>query len=360
MMQSTLPAGGPLLAPDDAELWRSVDALIDAAPTLDHLKWHRLLLVAADRWRAQGRKLEADVEHAERLNELRLAAAPFVLARIREAYGGRFALIKGYEVAVRFPNPVTRPFADIDLLAEDAVEAHTALRAAGFIEIGDPELYLHIHHLRPLALPGLTVPVEIHREPKWPNGLHPPPTAELLDRAVPSATGIDGIEALAPADHALVLAAHSWAHLPLRRLLELVDIALLSREAAATEMEMRARACGFDRVWRTTKGSVDSLFYGAPQLAAQKLWARHLAGVRERTVFESHVERWLSPFWALPTRAALPVAARAVGTDLSPAAGENWSDKLNRIWKALCNASSAKTVHEQELGHGAHRRRRNG
>jgi hypothetical protein len=175
-----------------------------------------------------------------------------------------------------------------------------------------------------------------------------------------SATGIDGVEALAPADHALVLAAHSWAHLPLRRLLELVDIALVSREAQAEEIEARARSYGFDRVWRTTKGSVDSLFYGAPRLAAQKLWARHLAGARERTVFESHVERWLSPFWAFPARAALPVAARAVGTDLSPAAGEDWSDKLARMRKALWNASSAKTVHEQELGHEAHRRRRSG
>jgi hypothetical protein len=291
---------------------------------------------------------------------LRLTAAPMMLQRIRDAYDGRFALIKGYEVAVRYPDPLTRPFVDIDLLVEDAAEAHASLRAAGFVEIGDPERYVDIHHLRPLSLPGLTVPVELHHRPKWPTGLQPPATADLLDRAVPSATGIDGVAALAAADHALVLAAHSWAHLPLRRLLELVDIAVVSGEADPDEVDARARACGFQRVWHTTKGSIDSLFYGGRHTSAERLWARHLAGARERTVFESHMERWLSPFWAFPPRAALPVAARSVGDDLSPAEGENWFDKLARMRKALRNASSAKTAHERELGHDAHRRRRSG
>jgi hypothetical protein len=347
-------------APHDAALWRAADALVDAAPTLHGLRWHRLHQLAADRWRAEGREVPAGFQQEERLAGLRLTAAPMVLRRIRDAYDGRFALIKGYEVAVRFPNQLTRPFVDIDLLAEDALEAHAALRAAGFVEIGDPERYLEIHHLRPLSLPGLTVPVEIHHEPKWPKGLQPPPTKALLDRAVPSATEIGGIDALAPADHALVLAAHSWAHLPLRRLLELIDIAVVSADAEQDEIERRARTCGFERVWQTTKGSVDSLFYGAPPIAAQKLWARHLAGARERTVLETHLERWLSPFWSFPARTALPVAARSVGNDLSPAEGEAWRAKVSRMRKALRNASSAKTAHEEELGHDAHRRRRSG
>lgn len=348
------------VAPRHDALWAATDRLIDAAPTLSELSWHRLHLLAAERWRSDGRRVPAEIEHAERLAGLRLTAAPLVLERIRDAYQGRFALIKGYEVAVRYPEPLTRPFVDIDLLAEDAAEAHDALRAAGFVEIGDPERYVEIHHLRPLAMPGLTVPVEIHHKPKWPHGMQPPPTPDLLDRGVQSATGIDGIAALAPADHALVLAAHSWAHLPLRRLLELVDIALIVREADPKDVEARARACGLERVWRTTSRSIDSLFYCARHTSAERLWARHLAGARERTVFESHVERWLSPFWAFPVRAALPVAARSVGTDLSPAEGESWFAKLARMRKALRNASSAKTAHERELGHDAHRRRRSG
>lgn len=344
--------------PRDDALWRATDALVDAAPSLRELRWHRLHLLAADRWRAEGREVAAELEHEERLAGLRLTAAPMVLQRIRDAYDGRFALIKGYEVAVRFPDPLTRPFVDIDLLAEDAVAAHAALRAAGFVEIGDPERYLEIHHLRPLSLPGLTVPVEIHHKPKWPKGLVPPPTKDLLDRAVPSETGIDGIEALAPADHALVLAAHSWAHLPLRRLLELVDIALVSGEADPQEIEAHARGCGFERVWRTTKGSVDSLFYGGPPIAAQKLWARHLADARERTVFESHVERWLSPFWALPPVKATSAMGSTLRAEVGPAEGETWRGKLTRIRRALRNASASRSEHERQLGLEAHRRRR--
>jgi len=348
----------PLPVAGDERIWDATVALIDAAPTIDHLRWHRLHLLAAERWRAQGRPIGEELAHLERLNELRLAAAPFVLERIRQAYDGRIALIKGYEVAMRFPSPLTRPFVDIDLLADDAAAAHRALRAAGFVEIGEPDRYLEIHHLQPLALPGLALPVEIHRKPKWPAGLQPPLAADLLDAAVPSKTGIDGVSTLAPADHALVLAAHSWAHLPLRRILELVDIALLAHEADADDIAARARASGFERVWRTTSGTIDSLLYGAPRTAAERLWARHLAMARERTVFESHVERWLSPFWSLPPQTAIPTAARTIGVDLSPAEGEGWSGKLARARKALRNAFSAKTAHERGLGHEAHRKRR--
>jgi hypothetical protein len=342
---------------DDA-LWPAVDRLIDAAPTLTELLWHRLHLLAAERWRAEGRPVPAEIEHAERLAGLRLTAAPMMLERIREAYDGRFALIKGYEVAVRYPDPLTRPFVDIDLLVEDAAEAHASLRAAGFVEIGDADRYVDIHHLRPLSLPGLTVPVEVHHRPKWPKNLQPPATADLLDRAVPSATGIDGIEALEPADHALVLAAHSWAHLPLRRLLELVDIALISGEADPGELESRARACGFERVWHTTRGSVDSLFYGGRRTSAERLWARHLAGARERTVFESHMERWLSAFWSLPARSATAAMGATIRAEIGPAEGETWRGKFARVRRAFRNASARRSEHERQLGLEAHRRRR--
>jgi hypothetical protein len=353
-------AASELLAPvaEDKRIWDATAALIDSAPTLEHLRWHRLHLLAVERWRGRGQPVDPEIAQLERLNQLRLAAAPFVLERIRKAYDGRFALIKGYEVAVRFPSPGTRPFVDIDLLADDAVAAHRALQAAGFIEVGDPDRYLDIHHLRPLSLPELMLPIEIHHAPKWPVGLRPPSTTALLDGAVPSETGVDGIDTLAPADHALVLAAHSWAHLPLRRVLELVDVALLAREADPDDIAARARASGFERVWRTTSKTIDSLLYGAPRSAAERLWARHLATARERTVFESHVERWLSPFWSLPPRRAIPASARNIAVDASPAEGEGWSGKLARVRKALRNAFSAKTAHERELGHEAHRKRR--
>lgn len=349
-----------LMPPIQAEdpLWAATDALVDAAPSLAELRWHRLHLLAAERWREQGGEIPAELEQDERLAGLRLTAAAMLLERIRDAYDGRWALIKGYEVAARFPNPLTRPFADVDLLAEDAVQAHQALRAAGFVEIGDPERYLEIHHLRPLTLPGLMVPIEIHHAPKWPHGLKPPSTQALLAEAVPSATGIPGVKALAPADHALVLAAHSWAHLPLRRLLELVDTAVVARDADPRDIDARARACGFERVWRTTRGSVDSLFYGGSRTAAQRLWARHLAEARERTVFESHVERWLSPFWSLPLSKATSAMGATARAEIGPAEGETWRGKLTRMWAALRHASAPRTEHDRRLGADAHRHRR--
>jgi hypothetical protein len=341
-----------------APLWRAVAGLIDGATSSEQLRWHRLHLLAVARWRAQGQPIEPTLAEIERLAAARLVSTPFVLEQIRAACEGRIVLMKGYEIALRYDDPITRPFGDIDLLVENAPAAHNALRAAGFVEIGNPDRYLEIHHLRPLSLPDLLLPVELHREPKWPEGLTPPSTPLLLDAAVPSSTGVDGIDTLSPADHALVLAAHSWAHLPLRRIQELVDIALVREEADAEEIEARARACGFDRVWRTTRRSIDSLFYGAPRSSAERIWARHLATARERTVFESHVERWLSPFWALSRRRASSAMAAAVSADLGPAEGEDWSAKLSRAGKALRNASSAKTAHERELGEDAHRRRR--
>ena len=35
-------------APHNGALWRAADALVDAAPTLHGLRWHRLHLLAAD------------------------------------------------------------------------------------------------------------------------------------------------------------------------------------------------------------------------------------------------------------------------------------------------------------------------
>ncbi len=59
--------------------------------------------------------------------------------------------------------------------------------AAGFRPTGDPDLYVGIHHLRPLVWPGLPMAVEVHHEPKWVDFAEPP-VRELLATAVPSST----------------------------------------------------------------------------------------------------------------------------------------------------------------------------
>ena len=122
-------------------------------------------------------------------------------------------------------------------------------------------------------------------------------------------TGIPGLLALEPARHAVVLAVHAWAHVPL-------GAALPPRRRRRTRTASSDReswlaslaAWNVDRLWRTTQATIDSLFGDRRRPLVGHLWARHLWDVRERTVLERHVERWLAPFSALPP-------ARAAGAD---------------------------------------------
>ena len=109
-----------------------------------------------------------------------------VLERVRTACDGPLVLMKGPEVAARYPDPALRGFRDVDLLAPDAPTVQRQLVAAGFEPVGVPEKYAAIHHLRPLAYPGLPLLVEVHDRPKWPARLRLPDKAELLGTAVPA------------------------------------------------------------------------------------------------------------------------------------------------------------------------------
>ena len=59
-----------------------------------------------------------------------------VLEKARDAYDGRMLLMKGPEVASRYPNPADRPFRDLDILVDDPQSAQQSLIKAGFIEAG--------------------------------------------------------------------------------------------------------------------------------------------------------------------------------------------------------------------------------
>ena len=133
--------------------------------------------------------------------------------------------MKGPEVGARYPDPALRPCKDLDLLVENPIGVQRALRAAGFVPTGTPHLYEGIHHLRPLYLPGLPVTIEVHARPKWPDHMTAPPAAELIEAAVPSTLGVPGLLTLPVAHHAVVLAAHAWAHDPLACAGRLIDVA---------------------------------------------------------------------------------------------------------------------------------------
>jgi hypothetical protein len=237
--------------------------------------------------------------------------------------------------------------------------AQRRLLAAGFEEVGDPSIFIDIHHERPLWLPGFPpLVIELHSQPKWVDGLRPPGLQELLADAVPSATGVQGMLAPSPAHHAVLLAVHSWAHVPLGRLGDLVDIAAVSHGVQRQELDRSARSWGVERLWTTTAAVLDSVVSEQRRSAAQLLWAWNLEQVRERTVLGTHLERLLSPFWALPSARAAVAFVRALVAEIEPAEDETWQEKLARIRKAGRNAFVQRSEHVRQLGAAGDRRRR--
>jgi Uncharacterised nucleotidyltransferase len=327
-----------------ADLWRGVDALVDRMD-VDAIRANGLEAYAARRLRETGREVPADFSHRERATRTAMMIAPNVLARAREAYSGRLLVFKGPEVAALYPSSSSRSFSDIDLIADDADAAQKALLAAGFEEVPDPEdEYADIHHLVPLRWPSLPIKIEIHDAPKWPDHLPLPPKDELFAEAVESRFA-SGLKAPAPHHHALLLAGHSWGHTPLRSLRDLIDVAAMAELADPRATDGAADRWGFGRVWRTTKDAADWLVGRRGRPVSVTLFARHLIRLREATVAEGHIERWVSAFWMLPPRQALPLGVRRVAYELTPAEGETWREKLKRLGRVARHRSTPKSAY---------------
>ena len=341
-----LPGSGAM-APD---LWAAVDDLVDRAPRVSDLAYHGLHVLAARRYREVGRLVPRDFAAAERDAAIVGLLAPIVLERIRRAYDRTIVVMKGPEVAFRYRDPALRPFRDLDLLVPDAEEAQRALLAAGFLTARSPEPYVGIHHLQPLRLPGVPLLIEVHDRPKWPAGLPLPSRAELLASAIPGTTGVPGILALAPEHHAMVIAAHSWAHAPLGKLVHLVDLAAVTAPLDRQELDRAASSLGIRRMWQTTIGAADALLDDGASSSALRLWGRNLRAAREPTVFQSHLRRWLAPWWALTPRDAVRANAFTISRELAPLRGEPWGTKLHRVAAAFRHATRRLSDHKRTLG----------
>lgn len=325
-------------------------ALIDQAPSLVALREHRLQLLAASLWRSRGAEVPSELREEDRRAAMTALAASAVLRSVRTAYDGRLMLMKGPEVAVRYPEPGTRAYRDIDLLADDPAGAQRALLAAGFVVRGWDRDHGNAQHLEALIHPGFGLTVEIHRRPNCPLGLFVPTTDELLSLAVPSATGINGLLAPSPAAHALLLAAHAWAHHPLGRIGDLIDVAAVlppdERPAAAA----LAQRWEWEGMWRTTLSAADAILGGAPEPLALRTWARHLGTVSEPSVLANHVTRIAGPIFALPPRQTPRGIATALRTYVELEPGERWSTKLARAAIALRDAFTIKSQHDRRVG----------
>jgi hypothetical protein len=333
----------------DHELWDGVGRLIDRAPSVGDLLEHRLELLAVDYWHALGRPIPSNLVAEARMSTMTPLAARLVLERVRAAVTGPILLLKGPEVAACYPRPSLRPFSDLDLLVADPQGVQRALVAAGFNPVGDERAYVGHHHLPPLHRPDLPVIVEIHARPHWVGGLAAPTVSELFAATVPSVVAIDDVFALRRAHHAVVLAAHSWAHEPLGNVLQLIDIAAVLQGVPIAEADDVAERWGIARAWRLTLAAIDALIYGQRSPWPLHLWARHLARVRGRTVLETHLTRLLAGFSAFSPARATGAALLAIGEDLRPSGDEDWRTKLRRAGKAVRHAFGRRYEHDAEL-----------
>jgi hypothetical protein len=329
-------------------MWDRIDTLLERAPHSEALRMHRVELLEARRRHAAGLDASEFAQDETTALACDLAAAP-LLARVRDSYDGPLVLVKGPEVALDYPAPRTRRFSDLDLLTDDAERAQAALLAAGFQEVADPDLYVDIHHLRPLWWPGLPLVVELHKRPKWVDGLHAPSSDELLADAVAGRLGVDGVAALPAAQHTLLLAAHAWAHDPLGRLGDLIDVAVTLRRCDPAEVDALARRWDCSRMWRATHAAVRAVLDGEGRSAGAAVWARHLPAVRERTVFEWHVKDVLAPVWGLPPHRAAGRAPARLLAAAGPVGAETWRTKLRRARAAVGNAGLARSEHDLAL-----------
>jgi Uncharacterised nucleotidyltransferase len=318
-------------------------------PALPQLRHHRVHLLAARRWREIGRPVPADLVDEEHWAGVVTLTTPLLLERVRAACDGPLLLVKGPEAARHYPDAALRPWTDVDLITPEAEDVQQALLESGFEPVGEPELYRDIHHLRPLRIPELPLVVEIHSEPKWPSRLEAPSAEELIARATPSPLRVQGLLGLPPAEHAVLLAAHAWSHGALRRLSDLVDVAAVATAADPTELEQTAQRWELDKIWRTTIAAADAILDARADPWSLRLWARHLRAVRERTVFESHLARWLEGFWGLPAGPALAASWEAVAADFRPEHGEPWRRKLLRSGRSLRNARAPRSEHDETL-----------
>jgi hypothetical protein len=339
------------------DLWNGVEAVLDKAPSLEDLFANRTHLLAHDCWRRRGLEVPQSVARAELLCIVRDAVAREALKVLCDSYDGPVMVLKGPHTASYYPVPTTRPFADLDVLVAEPEAAHRALVAAGFEPTGFPDsYYAGLHHLRPLIFQG-TVPlaVEVHRRPNWFHWSHPPPSPELFQTASAGVLGIPKALGLPAAEHALILAAHAWVELPFRRLLDLVDVAAVSREVDSGELAELSERWGMGRIWSTTDAAAAALFYRERTPASLAICARNLATARDRTVLETHLRRWLGSFWARPAHIAVFAAAKSIFDDVIPDSSETWRVQLARSRHALSNWRRPDDAYSRHLGPGGRR-----
>lgn len=329
-------------------LWEGVDRLIDSAPGLRDLQSHGLHLLAARRWRELGRPIPSDLAIAELWGAFRTNEARALLKQIRDACDGPMILIKGLAAAAFYPDPSLRPFLDLDLLVGDPEKLQAILIESGLEPVRSKLHPETVHHLHPLQLPGSPLSVELHRHPKWVDGLTVPSFDDFV-RGAEESLDVDGVLALRPAHHTLVLTAHLWAQDPLTKLLRVLDVAVTAEAADSRELARLVDDWGLVAHWRTTVRVVDALFRGAEPPFPLRTWARGIRRAGEPSVLSMHMGRCLAPFSVAPFPRAFPAFAAAVAGLVRPQPYETWSSKLARTARQLHDPSMRRSEHARAV-----------
>src|SRR5690242_12262312 len=151
---------------------------------------HGVVPLLVQRLRELDLEVPAGFLQEERAARMANALAPSVLARAREAYDGRMMLLKGPEVSSLYPGRA-RMLVDLDLLVDDAPAAREALLASGFIAADRLKpVSESFYHVNPVELPGVPLPIELHKSFRWPEGHQAAPNDELFEAAVPASVDV--------------------------------------------------------------------------------------------------------------------------------------------------------------------------
>lgn len=314
-----------------SSVWEGVDRLLDMAESESAVAAHGLQLLAIRRWRETGRPVPPMWLDDQRLMSVVTLSLPTVLRRIREAVPGPILLMKGPEVACRYPDPALRPYGDLDLHVRDAEGARRNLLEAGLSPVDAlPDQDRH-HHGRPLRLDRLPLMVELHRRPNWFPWLPPPPVEELIAAAIPSRVGVEGISTLSPEHHALVVAVHGWRHGPLLSVGHLLDLALLAEECDSDELLRTAERWRVRRIWETSLQAARSLLLGEGSSLPLLVGGRHLRRLRERSIIGRQASVYVGTLWSPSPIVTARAVTHLVSTTMRPVEAQSLTSRLARL-----------------------------
>lgn len=247
-------------------LWAGVLRIIDRAPGHAQLSYHGVAALAVTHWRRTGRPVPVELAGVPAAQAAMLLELERLVPIVRGATDQPMVLLKGFDVAARYPDPALRRMRDVDVLTADPDAMQRELLAAGWRkETGegialDERSYQELHHLCPLQHRDLSLPLEVHRAPHWPTSLAAPTFEEIRAEARPSRIGVAGVLTPCAEHHALMVLAHAWARQPFEQLSQLLDFALLLECCDAARLAAVARRWGMRRLLDIGRRTVDSVF----------------------------------------------------------------------------------------------------